>query len=78
MAGKSNNKSSEKFIKQQVQAKKIQLVNENKLNMFLIRRHLGIEPDDKDPKTFTGNEDFIKDLQKKLAKAKAERNRLGK
>lgn len=70
--------SSKKFIAQKVKAAKIQLIQTNKLTIGLIRRHLGIEPDDKDPKTFTGTEDTIKDLIKKLAKAKSERQKLGK
>lgn len=73
-----NKKSSKKFIKEKIQAAKIKLVNENKLTMMLIRRHLGLEPDDRNPATFTGTEDYIKDLQKKLKKAKVERDKLGK
>jgi hypothetical protein len=70
--------SSKKFIKPKIQAAKIQLTQTNKLTIGLIRRHLGIEPDDKDPKTFTGTEDIVKELIKKLAKAKVERQKNGK
>jgi hypothetical protein len=78
MAGKGSKKSSKNFIRKELEAAIIKLVNTSKLDMYLDRRTLGLEPDDKDPKTFTGNEDFIKKLQKRLAKAKAERNKLGK
>ena len=78
MAGKTTGKSSKNFIKREIQSAKIKLIAENKLNMSLLRRHLGLEPDDRNPDTFTGNEDYIKTLTKKLAKAKAERARAGK
>ena len=74
MAKKNNGKSSKKFIKQEVQAKVVELTNTTALSNMMLRRHLGLESDDKDPKTFTGNEDYIKELARKLAKAKAKRN----
>ena len=78
MAANNNPKGSKTFIKKAIQAAIIELVNTSKLNVFLLRRNLGLEPDDKNPKTYTGNEDYLKQLQKKLAKARAERNKLGK
>jgi ribosome-associated translation inhibitor RaiA len=76
---KSDKKGGSKnYIKAKVQAAIIELVNTSDLNVFLQRRSLGLEADDKNPQTYTGNEDFIKELQRKLTKGKAERNRTGK
>ncbi len=66
--------TSKKIIKQSVRAKIVELTNTTALSNFMLRRHLGLEPDDKDPKTFTGNEDYLKGLIRKLQKAKAKRS----
>jgi hypothetical protein len=78
-AGTKGSKGSSKaFIKQKVVAAKIQLIQENKLTIGLIRLHLGIQPDDRNPETFWGTEDTVKNLIKALAKAKLEKQRSGK
>lgn len=75
MANKSKGKSTKKFIKSELQGKIIELTQVQHLSNVMLRRHLGLEPDDKNDKTYTGNEEYIKELQRKLAKAKANRNK---
>lgn len=74
MANKGKGKSTKKFIKSELQGKIIELTQVQHLSNVMLRRHLGLEPDDRNDKTYTGNEEYIKELQRKLAKAKARRN----
>ncbi|MEG4323599.1 MULTISPECIES: hypothetical protein [unclassified Microcoleus] len=72
MATKKTSGFNKISIRRPLQSKIIELVNMSELNVQLLRRQLGLELD-KDPKTFTGTEDLVKDLINKLAKAKAKR-----